>query len=46
MGAKPPVSVGRTVSDSCVPLVKAAAGPDCERFQRAIDAGLSVRPGT
>ncbi len=44
MGAKPPVSVGRTVSDSCVPLVQAAAGRYSRCFLQAIDAGLSVRP--
>ena len=44
MGSKPPVSVARTVSDSCVPLVQAAAGRYSERFLQAIDAGLSVRP--
>ncbi len=44
MGAKPPVSVARTVSDSCVPLAQAAAGRYSDRFLRAIDAGLSVRP--
>lgn len=44
MGAKPPVSVARTVSDSCVPLVQAAAGRYSERFLQAIDAGLSVLP--
>ena len=44
MGSKPPVSVARTVADSCVPLVQAAAGRYSERFLRAIDAGLSVRP--
>ena len=44
MGSKPPVSVARTVADSCVPLVQAAAGRYSERFLQAIDAGLSVRP--
>lgn len=44
MGAKPPVSVARTVSDSCVPLAQAAAGRYSARFLQAIDAGLSVRP--
>jgi Protein kinase domain/Domain of unknown function (DUF4384) len=44
MGAKPPVSVARTVSDSCVPLAQAAAGRYSDRFLQAIDAGLSVRP--
>ncbi|GCL61609.1 serine/threonine-protein kinase [Pseudaquabacterium pictum] len=44
MGSKPPVSVARTVSDSCVPLVEAAAGRYSPRFLQAIDAGLSVRP--
>jgi serine/threonine protein kinase len=44
MGAKPPVSVARTVSDSCEPLARAAAGRYSDRFLQAIDAGLSVRP--
>jgi len=44
MGSKPPVSVARTVADSCVPLVQAAAGRYSERFLQAIDAGLRVRP--
>ncbi len=44
MGAKPPVSVARSVSDSYVPLVQAAAGRYSPRFLQAIDAGLQVRP--
>ena len=44
MGSKPPVSVARTVADSCVPVVQAAAGRYSERFLQAIDAGLRVRP--
>ncbi|MES2714992.1 MAG: serine/threonine-protein kinase [Pseudomonadota bacterium] len=44
MGSKPPVSVGRTVVDSCVPLARAAAGRYSERFLQAIDAGLRVHP--
>jgi serine/threonine protein kinase len=44
MGAKPPVSVARMVSDSCVPLAQAASGRYSDRFLQAIDAGLRVRP--
>ncbi len=43
-GSKPPVSVGRTVVDSCVPLVQAAAGRYSQRFLQAIDTGLQVLP--
>ncbi len=44
MGSKPPVSVGRSVADSCVPLAQAAAGRYSDSFLQAIDAGLRVRP--
>jgi hypothetical protein len=43
-GSKPPVSVGRTVADSYVPLTRSAAGRYSERFLQAIDDGLRVRP--
>ena len=43
-GGKPPVSVGRTVADSYVPLVQCAAGRYSARFLAASDAGLEVRP--
>ena len=44
VGNKPPVSVGRTVVDSFVPLSQLAAGRYSARFLQAIDAGLQVRP--
>ena len=44
MGAKPPVSVGRTVADSYVPISRSAAGRYSPRFLQAIDDGLAVRP--
>ena len=44
MGHKPPVSVGRTVADSYVPLSQSAAGRYSVRFLQAIDDGLKVRP--
>ena len=43
-GRKPPVSVGRTVRDNYVPLVRSAAGQYSERFLAAIDAGLLIQP--
>lgn len=43
-GNKPPVSVGRSVVDSCVPLTQAAAGRYSAQFLQAIDAGLRVHP--
>ncbi len=43
-GSKPPVSVGRTVSDSYRPLQSTAAGRYSPRFLQAIDDGLKVRP--
>ena len=44
MGKKPPVSVGRTVKDSYVPLTRSAAGRYSARFLQAIDDGLKVQP--
>ena len=44
VGKKPPVSVGRTVKDSYVPLTRRAAGRYSVRFLQAIDDGLRVRP--
>jgi hypothetical protein len=44
VGNKPPVSVGRSVVDSYVPLAQAAAGRYSDRFLQAIDAGLRVHP--
>ncbi len=43
-GTKPPAAVGRTVQDSYVPLVRAAAGRYSAGFLQAIDDGLRVRP--
>jgi serine/threonine protein kinase len=43
-GKTPPPSVGRLMSDTYVPLATAAAGRYTERFLRAIDHALSVRP--
>ena len=44
MGKKPPVSVGRTLADSYVPLSRSAAGRYSARFLHAIDDGLKLRP--
>jgi len=44
MRSKPPVSVGRTVADSYVPLLRSAAGRYSPRFLQAIDDGLRVHP--
>ncbi|APA87481.1 DUF4384 domain-containing protein [Paraburkholderia sprentiae WSM5005] len=43
-GKTPPPSVGRLMSDTYVPLATAAAGRYSERFLRAIDHALAVRP--
>ncbi|MGF6602157.1 hypothetical protein P3T23_006909 [Paraburkholderia sp. GAS448] len=43
-GRTPPPAVGRLMSDSYVPLATAAASRYSERFLRAIDHALSVRP--
>jgi serine/threonine protein kinase len=43
-GKTPPPAVGRLMSDSCAPLATAAASRYSERFLRAIDHALSVRP--
>ncbi|MFO1216759.1 MAG: serine/threonine-protein kinase [Burkholderiaceae bacterium] len=43
-GHTPPESVGRLVSDTCVPLAQAAAGRYSDAFLRAIDHALGVRP--
>jgi serine/threonine protein kinase len=44
LGKTPPPSVGRLMSDTYVPLATAAAGRYGERFLRAIDHALAVRP--
>ena len=44
MGRTPPTAVARLMSDSYVPLTKAAAGRYSERFLSAIDKALAVRP--
>ncbi len=44
MGRKPPVSVGRTVRDSYLPLARNAAGRYSAQFLEAIDAGLALQP--
>ncbi|WOD20096.1 serine/threonine-protein kinase [Paraburkholderia kirstenboschensis] len=44
LGKTPPPSVGRMMSDTYVPLADAAAGRYSERFLRAIDHALAVRP--
>ena len=43
-GHTPPESVARLVNDTMVPLAKVAAGRYSERFLRAIDHALAVRP--
>jgi hypothetical protein len=43
-GHTPPESVARLVTDTMVPLTRAAAGRYSERFLRAIDHALGVRP--
>ncbi|WP_118178768.1 protein kinase domain-containing protein [Paraburkholderia phosphatilytica] len=43
-GKTPPPSVGRLLSDNYVPLATTAAGRYTERFLRAIDHALAVRP--
>jgi hypothetical protein len=43
-GRTPPPSVGRLVNDSFEPLSKVAAGRYSERFLRAVDHALAVRP--
>jgi serine/threonine protein kinase len=44
LGKTPPASVGRLMSDGFVPLASQAAGRYSERFLRAIDHALQVRP--
>jgi serine/threonine protein kinase len=44
VGHTPPESVARLVNDAMVPLTRAAAGRYSERFLRAIDHALGVRP--
>ena len=44
IGRTPPASVGRLLSDPYVPLAERAAGRYGERFLRAIDRALRVRP--
>jgi serine/threonine protein kinase len=44
VGHTPPESVARLVTDTMVPLTRAAAGRYSERFLRAIDHALGVRP--
>ncbi|HET7528015.1 MAG TPA: protein kinase, partial [Burkholderiaceae bacterium] len=43
-GRTPPESVARLVNDTMVPLVTSRAGRYSERFLRAIDHALAVRP--
>ncbi len=43
-GRTPPESVARLVNDTMVPLLKTATGRYSERFLRAIDHALAVRP--
>jgi len=43
-GRTPPESVARLVTDTMVPLSRSAAGRYSERFLRAIDHSLAVRP--
>jgi serine/threonine protein kinase len=43
-GRTPPESVARLVNDTMVPLTTVAAGRYSERFLRAIDHALAVRP--
>ncbi|HET9206214.1 MAG TPA: serine/threonine-protein kinase, partial [Burkholderiaceae bacterium] len=44
VGHTPPESVARLVTDTMVPLTQVAAGRYSERFLRAIDHALGVRP--
>jgi serine/threonine protein kinase len=44
VGHTPPESVARLVTDTMVPLTRAAQGRYSERFLRAIDHALGVRP--
>jgi hypothetical protein len=44
IGHTPPESVARLVNDTMVPLQRAAAGRYSDRFLRAIDHALGVRP--
>jgi hypothetical protein len=44
MGHTPPESVARLIHDTMLPLQRAAAGRYSERFLRAIDHALGVRP--
>lgn len=43
-GKTPPPAVGRLVNDSYVPLAESAAGKYSDRFLRAIDHALAVKP--
>jgi serine/threonine protein kinase len=43
-GKTPPPAVGRLVNDSYVPLAQSAAGKYSDRFLRAIDHALAVKP--
>ena len=43
-GKTPPPAVGRLVNDSYVPLAQSAAGKYSDRFLRAIDHALVVKP--
>ncbi len=44
LGKTPPPAVGRLVNDSMTPLSTAAAGKYSERFLKAIDHALAVKP--
>jgi hypothetical protein len=44
VGKTPPPSVGRMLNDTFVPLAQSAAGRYSDRFLRAIDRALTVRP--
>ena len=44
VGKTPPPSVGRLLNDTYVPLTQAAAGRYSERFLRAVDHALAVKP--
>ena len=44
IGKTPPPSVGRLLNDTYVPLAQAAAGRYSERFLKAIDHALVVKP--
>ena len=44
LGKTPPPAVGRLMNDSMVPLSQAVAGKYSERFLKAIDHALAVKP--